>query len=76
MTEAVRYLFHRSDDPVKCIHLFLANEDVRVRGAALLCLARETRNNRRLREVFDPGQLVEKPCWVPGNWRTRAGPCF
>lgn len=66
MTEAVRYLFHRSDDPVKCIHLFLANEDVRVRGAALLCLARETRNNRRLREVFDPGQLVEKT--LLGAW--------
>lgn len=59
-TEAIRYLFHHADDPYACLNCFLDDPDYHIRGAALLCLVREARTNRTLRNLFAPEHLIEQ----------------
>jgi len=58
-TEAVRYLFHHTTEPPLYLKEFLENADYQIRGAALLCLVREVRKNRALREIFAPDDLIK-----------------
>lgn len=58
-TEAFHYLFqHARDNQVKLIQTYLQHEDYAIRGAALLCAARESRNNKELKKAFKIKQLV------------------
>ncbi len=59
-TEAIRYLFHHSKAPDQCLKRFLEDPDFRVQGAALLCLARETRRNNALKNRFSTNQYIEE----------------
>ncbi|HCY88320.1 MAG TPA: hypothetical protein DHV36_24500, partial [Desulfobacteraceae bacterium] len=58
-TEAVRYLLHRSDTPVRFIQRLLDDEDFRISSAAMLCLVRHTLKSRRFSTIFDPERMVE-----------------
>lgn len=59
-TRAIEYLFrHSPADPVALAKHYLADEDYRVRGAALLAIARESRKNQALKEIFRIRELIE-----------------
>ncbi|MBU0971948.1 MAG: hypothetical protein KKC20_14930 [Proteobacteria bacterium] len=58
-SEAIRYLFHHSQDPYQCLRGFLEDSDYHVQGAALLCLVRESRKNRVLKKLFMPEHFIE-----------------
>lgn len=52
-TEAFHYLFqHSPDNRIELIQNYLQHEDYTIRGAALLCAARESRNNKKLKKAF------------------------
>lgn len=60
-TRAIEYLFrHSPGDPIGLAKQYLANEDYRVRGAALLAIARESRKNQALKEIFRIRELIEE----------------
>ncbi|MBU2630026.1 MAG: hypothetical protein KKE61_15520, partial [Proteobacteria bacterium] len=59
-TEAIRYLFHHSQERHHSLKTFLEDPDYRIRGAALLCLVREARMNRSLKKMFTPDLFIEK----------------
>ncbi len=53
-TEALHYLFRNPGEKEKSmIREYLRHGDYRIRGAALLCLAWETRGNQKLKTMFD-----------------------
>ncbi|MEZ4524968.1 MAG: hypothetical protein R2941_03500 [Desulfobacterales bacterium] len=53
-TEALHYLFrHPGEKEKSLIREYLRHEDYRIRGAALLALAWETRGNQKLKTMFD-----------------------
>lgn len=59
--ESIHYLFgHAANDPIKLLGEYLSHTDYRIRGAALLCAARESRKNRELRETFHIKGIVEQ----------------
>jgi AAA family ATP:ADP antiporter len=52
-TEAFHYLFqHASDNRIELVQNYLQHGDYSIRGAALLCAARESRNNKKLKKSF------------------------
>ncbi|HEX9654424.1 MAG TPA: hypothetical protein VGA99_11990, partial [bacterium] len=58
-TEAFHYLFQHSDeDRIELIQSYLHHEDYSIRGAALLCAARESRNNKKMKRAFAIKELV------------------
>jgi len=60
-TEAIRYLFqHSPDTRLEMMAFYLHHDDVNVRGAALLCAARESRNNRRLKTIFQVEDTIRR----------------
>lgn len=59
-TEAIQYLFrHDGDDPIGTLTGFLDHEEEPVRRAALLCAARESRNNHSLRNNLRLKERIE-----------------
>ncbi|MBU0969619.1 MAG: hypothetical protein KKC20_03175, partial [Proteobacteria bacterium] len=58
-SEAIRYLFHNAQERYHCMKIFLEDPDFRIRGAALLCLVREARKNRALKDMFQPDRLIK-----------------
>lgn len=57
--ESIHYLFgHEPNDQIKMLWDYLRHKDYRIRGAALLCAARESRKNRELRETFKIKEIV------------------
>ncbi len=60
-TRAIEYLFrHSPDDPIGLVKHYLADENYRVRGAALLAAARESRKNQSLKGTFRIRELIEE----------------
>lgn len=60
-TRAIEYLFrHFPGDSVGLAKSYLADENYRVRGAALLAVARESRKNQSLKEVLRIRELIEE----------------
>jgi AAA family ATP:ADP antiporter len=60
-TEAIHYLYQHT--PIKKNELllgFIISEDRAIRLAALLCAARESRNNPRLKQLFHVREHIEK----------------
>lgn len=58
-TEAIHYLFqHSGGDRYDRLMGFLEDADYRLRGAALLCAAREGRRNRKLRRMLNLRGMV------------------
>jgi AAA family ATP:ADP antiporter len=52
-TEAMHYLFqHWQPDRVEMLRSYLDHNDYTISGAALLCAARESRRNRKYKELF------------------------
>jgi len=52
-TETMHYLFqHEEENKIRMLQSFLKHPDYQVRGAALLCAARECRTNQKLKEQF------------------------
>lgn len=50
-TETMHYLFqHEEENKIRMLQSFLKHSDYQVRGAALLCAARESRTNQKLKE--------------------------
>jgi len=72
-TEAIRYLFqHSPDTRLEMMKQYLHHEDYTIRGAALLCAARESRNNQRLKQIFQVeetirGRLKQVEHFLAGN---------
>ncbi len=64
-TEAIRYVFHHCQNRDHELQALLKDGDFRIRGAALLCLARETRKNRVMRKRFTPERLIERALLSP-----------
>ena len=59
-TEAMHYLFqHPDNDRVDMLKTYLEHQDDTVRGAALLCAARESRRNPWLKEALQIRKVVE-----------------
>ncbi len=59
-TEALQYLFrHTPENPVRWLQEYLNHTDYRVRGAALLCAAREARKNPDLRQMLRVREIFE-----------------
>ncbi len=59
-TEALHYIFRRnSKNRVSLLKGYFDHEDEWVRAAALLCVARESRNNAELRRVFNIREAIE-----------------
>jgi AAA family ATP:ADP antiporter len=53
-TEALHYLFrHENEGAIELMLKYLDHTDERIRYAALLCAARESRNNATLKELFN-----------------------
>ncbi|MDW7680156.1 MAG: hypothetical protein SCK70_06305, partial [bacterium] len=58
--EALHYLFqHKKEKKIKMLQSFLKHTDYKVRGAALLCAARESRTNLNLKRTFKIKKTVE-----------------
>jgi AAA family ATP:ADP antiporter len=58
-TEAFHYLFqHSLDNRVELLQTYLQHEDYSICGAALLCAARESRNNKKLKKAFQIKEAV------------------
>lgn len=52
-TETMHYLFqHEEENKIRMLQSFLKHPDYQVRGAALLCAARECRTNQKLKQQF------------------------
>ena len=52
-TEALHYLFqHEEENKIRMLQSYLNHTDFKVRGAALLCAARESRTNQKLKAQF------------------------
>jgi AAA family ATP:ADP antiporter len=52
-TEALHYLFqHEEENKIRMLQSYLNHSDYKVSGAALLCAARESRTNQKLKEQF------------------------
>jgi AAA family ATP:ADP antiporter len=45
-TEAIGYLCKHSEDPIKALKSFLSHRDYRIQGAALMCAAKESMENK------------------------------
>jgi AAA family ATP:ADP antiporter len=45
-TEAIGYLCQRSENPIETLQAFLSHRDYRIQGAALMCAAKESIENR------------------------------
>ncbi len=59
-TEAIRYLFqHSPDTRLEMMADYLHHDDYTIRGAALLCAARESRNNQRLRKILQVKETIQ-----------------
>ena len=59
--EAFHYLFqHRVEKRTKLLQRFLTHEDYTVRSAALICAARESRNNTNMRKNFRIKDRIEE----------------
>ena len=59
--ESIHYLFgHETDDQIKILRDYLEHSDYRIRGAALLCAARESRKNQELQQTFHIKEIVEQ----------------
>lgn len=58
-TEAFHYLFHHWRDNIALFQPYLNHEDYLIRGAALLCIAEESRNNSKLKELFGLNESIE-----------------
>lgn len=60
-TEALHYLFqHAKDDGIALLRTYLKHPDYGIRGAALLCAARESKDNQKLKQTFNLRDLVEE----------------
>ncbi len=60
-TEAFHYLFQQAaDNRIELIQTYLEHEDYSIRAAALLCAARESRNNKKLRNAFQIKEVVSE----------------
>ena len=61
-TEAIRYLYQHAPDEwqTELLEVYLQHEDYQIRGAALLCAARESRNNDDLKYIFRVKERVEQ----------------
>jgi AAA family ATP:ADP antiporter len=59
--EAFHYLFqHRSENRIKTIQRYLKHENYAIKSAALICAARESRDNSKLRKTFRIKERVEE----------------
>ena len=59
-TEAIRYIFLYSEDRYEKLRIYLSERDYKIRGAALICLARESRLNRTLKTMFRPEEFISQ----------------
>jgi len=60
-TEALHYLFqHANGDGVSLLGSYLKHPDYAIQGAALLCAARESKDNRKLKQTFNIRALVQE----------------
>jgi AAA family ATP:ADP antiporter len=60
-TEAMHYLFqHAGNDRIVMLKTYLAHPDYTIQGAALLCAARESRRNPKLKQALQIRSAVEK----------------
>lgn len=60
-TEAFHYLFQQAaENRIELIQTYLEHADYSIRAAALLCVARESRNNKKLRNAFRIKEVVSE----------------
>jgi AAA family ATP:ADP antiporter len=60
-SEAIQYLYHKKGDlRNKLLLEFLNSDNYMIRSGAVICAARESRNNKNLRELFAIEDRIEK----------------
>lgn len=75
-TEALHYLFqHEEENRIRMLQSYLNHSDYTVSGTALLCAARESRTNQKLKEYFKIEstivQTLKKLNQMPGKEQTQ-----
>jgi len=58
--EAIRYICLKSGDKFPTLSTYLGNEDPDIRAAAVLCVAREVKNNSELASRFDMTSILQE----------------